>query len=66
MTIVVLEEVPCNDVYPVLFHLSLNKKMLVKLNISIVSLYAKSNYGGKFKIRELLYVSLDCVRIKVR
>lgn len=56
MTIgVALEEVSCSDVYPVLFGLSLNQKMLVKLNISIVSLDVKRNDGGKLKIRELLY-----------
>lgn len=39
MTIgVALEEVLCSDVYPALFDLSLRKKMLVKLNSSIVSL----------------------------
>lgn len=64
MTIgVALEEVSCSDVYPVLFDLSLNKKMLVKLNISIVSLCVKRNYWGKLKIRELLYISLHCVTV---
>lgn len=65
MTIgVALEEVLCTGVYAVLFDISLNKKMLVKLNISIVSLYVKRNYGGKLKIRELLYTSLGCVTVK--
>lgn len=60
---VALEEVLCTAVYAVLFVLSLNKKMLVKLNISIVSFYVKKNYGGKLKVRELLYISLDCVTV---
>lgn len=65
---VALEEVLCTAVYPVLFVLSLNKKMLVKLNISIVSFYVKKKLQRKTQGQRItVHIPglCNCVRIEV-